>query len=233
MLIRYSLVYCFCLETKKDILNYIANSREYRDICIKICQGHKLHQDLFSELFLILNDIEEVKIVSLYEKKELKFFIIKIFQNQFNSSTSPFFKKYKKFNSLSQEIEGIEVRQEEEFTNKKELQDILIERDYFTDKHDWYKHNLLIAYLKAGNLRTLEAKTGINIDSIWRTIKDYKKDLAKKIKDFQMVEGLLYLKEEDKIKVFKSYINSDMTIEEVISVVNLKNKVCLKQRCIS
>ena len=43
------------------------------------------------------------KRIEMYEKKQLKFFIVGIIQRQYNSKTSPFYKKYKKYYSMVDE----------------------------------------------------------------------------------------------------------------------------------
>lgn len=59
--------------------------------------------DLIQEIYLILLQYDKQKLMDIYNKKQLKFFIAKIITNQFNSQTSVFFKLYKKYNKLKDE----------------------------------------------------------------------------------------------------------------------------------
>lgn len=67
--------------------------------------------DFMSELYLILLEYDPAKIVELYEKNQLRYFIVGIISRQYNSKTSPFYKKYKKY---YQYIDGNYVNSEEE-----------------------------------------------------------------------------------------------------------------------
>ena len=60
--------------------------------------------DLAQDIYLILLQMEEEKLVSLYEKKQLSFWVARIIMNQYFSVTSPFYTKYKKFQHLSDHI---------------------------------------------------------------------------------------------------------------------------------
>jgi hypothetical protein len=53
--------------------------------------------DFLQEMYMVLLEYKPEKIVEMYEKKQLKFFMVRIIQNQYNSKTSPFYRKYKKY----------------------------------------------------------------------------------------------------------------------------------------
>lgn len=56
--------------------------------------------DLKQEISMILLEYNSTKIIEMYEKKQLKFFLVKVIQNQYFSSNSPYYKKYKKYYQL-------------------------------------------------------------------------------------------------------------------------------------
>lgn len=60
--------------------------------------------DLAQDIYLILLDMEEEKLIQLYDNKQLDYWIARIILNQYFSSTSPFYTKYKKFSHLSDQI---------------------------------------------------------------------------------------------------------------------------------
>jgi hypothetical protein len=66
--------------------------------------------DLEQEVYMILLEYDKDKIVELYERKQLKYFIVGIITRQYNSKTSPFYKKYKKY---YQYIDGNYVNNED------------------------------------------------------------------------------------------------------------------------
>lgn len=69
--------------------------------------------DLVQEIYMILLDYKEDKIIEMYNKKQLKYFLVGVIQRQYHSSTSPFYKKYKKYYTLV----------DENHINKSELND--------------------------------------------------------------------------------------------------------------
>lgn len=66
--------------------------------------------DLEQEIYMILLEYNRDRIIELYEKKQLRYFIVGIVSRQYNSSTSPFYKKYKKYYTL---IDGNYVNNED------------------------------------------------------------------------------------------------------------------------
>lgn len=56
--------------------------------------------DLEQEVYTILLEYDADKIIEMYNRKQLKFFIVGIVTRQYFSKTSPFYKKYKKYYSL-------------------------------------------------------------------------------------------------------------------------------------
>ena len=57
-------------------------------------------EDLEQEIYMILLEYNKDKIIELYCNNQLKYFIVGIVQRQYNSNTSPFYKKYKKYYSI-------------------------------------------------------------------------------------------------------------------------------------
>ena len=60
--------------------------------------------DLVQMVYLILLEYDEDKIVNMYNKKQLIFFITRIVLNQFNSSNSPFLYIYRKWSKENLEF---------------------------------------------------------------------------------------------------------------------------------
>lgn len=75
--------------------------------------------DLEQDVYMILMEQPEKKIVDIYNKKQLKFFITRIILNQLNSSLSPFFYKYRKFSFQTYDLDDYV----DEYDNDKEDND--------------------------------------------------------------------------------------------------------------
>lgn len=71
--------------------------------------------DLEQEIYMILLEYDRNKIVELYTNKQLKYFIVGVIQRQYNSKTSPFYKKYKKYYTLVDEnvVNAVEIMDED------------------------------------------------------------------------------------------------------------------------
>ena len=61
-------------------------------------------RDLAQMVYLILCEYDADKIVELWDHGEIRFFIARIIMNQLNSVTSPFFRKYRRFSRISEDI---------------------------------------------------------------------------------------------------------------------------------
>lgn len=56
--------------------------------------------DLEQEIYMILLEYNQDRIIEMYEKNQLRYFIVGIISRQYNSKTSPFYKKFKKYYTL-------------------------------------------------------------------------------------------------------------------------------------
>jgi hypothetical protein len=80
-----------------QIITEIETSGLLRELCENIRVSDNDIDDLMQEIYLILLEYDRDKLIAMYEKKQLKFFMVRIIQNQYNSKTSPFYRKYKKY----------------------------------------------------------------------------------------------------------------------------------------
>lgn len=56
--------------------------------------------DLEQEIYMILLEYDNDKIIEMYKNEQLRYFIVGVLQRQYFSNTSPFYKKYKKYYSF-------------------------------------------------------------------------------------------------------------------------------------
>ena len=91
-------------DKHKQILNKIAEevfrSGWLQSECYKLSSDKMLMDDLASEMVLIILEYPNDKMIEAYEKGQHQFLIKRIINNNWNSSTSPFYKKYRKYNDL-------------------------------------------------------------------------------------------------------------------------------------
>ena len=88
--------------TKEEVVEYIARSKLIQE-CILIVTGgvwRAEYDDLVQDVLIEL--LDQTKIVDLYKKGQLKFYIMRVVRNNIQSATSRFFYRYRRFSLLNQ-----------------------------------------------------------------------------------------------------------------------------------
>lgn len=93
---------------KWEIVDELSKNNTVEKIVYKLLPCSKnpfdYPQDLIQDIYLILLNSDENLIVALYNKGELGFYILRISRNQLLSKNSPYYTKYIKFRSQSDDI---------------------------------------------------------------------------------------------------------------------------------
>ena len=87
---------------------------EIRVICDNIGVDAKYKDDLIQEVILIILEYDKEKIEQLNASNQMNFFLVRIIKSQYNSITSPFYKQYRKFSALSDELSWSNDSEEDE-----------------------------------------------------------------------------------------------------------------------
>lgn len=82
------------------IINELERNNTIRELCENMRVSSADIDDLVQEIYLILLEYDNEKVINMYNNKQLKFFLVGIIQRQYHSVTSPYYKKYKKYYSL-------------------------------------------------------------------------------------------------------------------------------------
>ena len=94
--------------TKSDVLDIIAREHLVDRIVNKLLSSSKnpfdCPEDLIQDVYLLLLQKDEDLIVNLYNKGELGYYILKVVRNQLLSKNSPYYQKYIRFQSISDDI---------------------------------------------------------------------------------------------------------------------------------
>jgi hypothetical protein len=136
-------------------------------------QPIELQQDLKAEVFLILCEMPEAKLIDLYDKKQLRFYLVRIMLNLIQSTDKKFYLRFRNF----QELVSYEKKDEEYI-------DEHININKFIDELHWYKQEILRLYTFEFNKNAKELSRFTNIPymSIIRTLNQVKTELKKKIR---------------------------------------------------
>lgn len=133
----------------------------------------ELQQDLKSEVFLIIAELNEEKLFTLYDKGQIKFYMVKIILNLATGTDKRYYGKYRNF------VEYVEKDIAD--TPQNDIIDIAIE-EY--NKLYWYDKEIMRLYSEEfnQNAKELSRATGIPYMSIIRTINKIKQQLKKQIR---------------------------------------------------
>lgn len=154
------------------ILEEFYNSVEVNDAISKM-HPVELQEDLKGELFLILAELPEEKLIGLYQAKQLRFYVVRVMLNLVRSTDKKFYAKYRNFVEYEEKEIADETQPDPtEFISK-----------YFEGLY-WYEKELLRLYTFEfnRNARQLSRATGIPYMSIIRTLNKTKQDLKSKIR---------------------------------------------------
>lgn len=85
------------MKTKTELIEHLATSRVVERLIEDSIKGEQPHnlQDLAQDIYLDLFNKGEDKLLSMYNKGELNYFLYRMIANNVYSVNSPYFKKYK------------------------------------------------------------------------------------------------------------------------------------------
>jgi len=136
-------------------------------------QPEELQYDLKVEVFMVLLEMDDEKLFGLYERNEIRFYIVRTMLNMIKSDRSQFWKKYRNYT----EYEANEKAEVEQHS-------IIDVMEKGIEKLHWYQKEILNLYTFDfnKNAKELSRKTGIPYMSIIRTLKQTKSELKKFIR---------------------------------------------------
>jgi hypothetical protein len=160
---------------KNKILAEYWTLKEVNDAFAKM-HPEELQYDLKAEVFLVLCEMNEDKLIGLYERNELKFYIVRVMLNMIKSDRSNFYKSYRNYTEYVDNDTEAEVN-----FDKSDLVDKLEKN---LEGLHWYNKEILKLYAIdfKKNAKELSRKTGIPYMSIVRTINKTKKQMKTNIR---------------------------------------------------
>jgi len=160
---------------KNKILAEYWTLKEVNDAFAKM-HPEELQYDLKAEVFLVLCEMNEEKLIGMYERNELKFYIVRTMLNMIKSDRSNFYKSYRNYTEYVDNDTEAEVN-----FDKLDLVDKLEKN---LEGLHWYNKEILKLYAIdfKKNAKELSRKTGIPYMSIVRTINKTKKQMKTNIR---------------------------------------------------
>lgn len=97
------------MVTKEEIISKLASDRTIENLIENITHTRdEDFKDLAQDLYLDLLNKDDDKIISLWEKGEMNYFIVKMITNSVFSANSPYYYLYKKFPLSTEELKDYE-----------------------------------------------------------------------------------------------------------------------------
>lgn len=90
---------------KYEVVETLAREKRVEGLVQVICKvTSPILGDLAQVIYLALLEYDDDKIVELYTKEQMNFFLVRIIKNQWLSRTSPFYHIYRKFSRRSNDL---------------------------------------------------------------------------------------------------------------------------------
>jgi len=137
------------------------------------------YEDLLHEVILELYSKEEVLINGLIQRGELLYYIVRIMINQYHSSTSPFYAKYKRHYKIRKQYREEYIFNKrggkigvENWEELKQMEDRLNWIDKKCNGLNWFDVSIFkIYYLNDFSLTTMQEATKINRNTLGKSIR--------------------------------------------------------------
>jgi len=160
---------------RQKIISELYHSKDINDAIGKM-NPKNLQDELRQEVFLVLCEMDQEKLITMYEQGYLKYFIVRTILNMAKSDRSNF---YKKFRQVYQEIPLTYELSKEEYS-----EDLLNKLEQGLEILHWYEAELLKLYASNGkNLLAISRDTKIPYRSLIKTIRKAKILMKYKIRN--------------------------------------------------
>lgn len=163
---------------RSTILSQFYESEDLRSFLLKMEPEH-LRDDLKQELFLVLCELPENKLLDLHQQDHLRFYAVRTVMNMIQSKTSRF---YKKFRMPVAQIEDKAIADECPEDFEQTQADLLRSIKDELEKLHWYEKDLFELYLKKGSSYKVQAETDIPRQSVMVTVNKVITHIKEKVK---------------------------------------------------
>jgi hypothetical protein len=162
---------------REQVISEFYRSRDINNAISKL-QPVELQDDLRQEVFLVLCEMDESRLLQMYNDGFLKYFIVRTIMNMMKSNTSRF---YNTFRKGFQELTNHETVRIDEYD-----EELLMKLENGLSVLHWYEKEIFRLYSQNGqNILALSRDTKIPYRSLVKTIKKVKTLLKYKIRNHE------------------------------------------------
>lgn len=181
------------MPTRNEIIEQLFTGKNFND-CISRMEPEHLRADLKQEVITIVCSWPEEKVIGLWERNELDFFVVRVILNQIQSSTSPFYKKFRDIkveyldnlansyliamdldddgNFTRQRVrqQHIDQTQEPDYTERQLREELEDHTFREIERLPFYYCEIIKLYMKEKTFRAMETRTTIPYSTCFKSV---------------------------------------------------------------
>lgn len=158
---------------REQIITELYLSKDIGDAIGKM-KPVELQDDLRQEVFLVLCEMEEDRLLQMFNDGYLKYFIVRTILNMAKSDRSNFSRTFRRVYEDVSDNYQVEVYDESISDKLRKSMEVL----------HWYEKEIFRLYSESGNLLQVSRDTGIPYRSLLKTVKKVKTLLKYKIRNY-------------------------------------------------
>jgi len=158
---------------REQIITELYLSKDIGDAIGKM-KPVELQDDLRQEVFLVICEMEEDRLLQMFNDGYLKYFIVRTILNMAKSDRSNFSRTFRRVYEEVSDNYQVEVYDESISDKLRKSMEVL----------HWYEKEIFRLYSESGNLLQVSRDTGIPYRSLLKTVKKVKTLLKYKIRNY-------------------------------------------------
>ena len=157
---------------RSDIITELYLSKDINEAIGKM-QPYELQDDLRQEVFLVLCEMDEERLLKMYKDGYLKYFVVRTIVNMAKSDRSNFARTFRKVYEEVGDLGSVEPYDDSITEKLNKSMEVL----------HWYEEQIFKLYAESGNLLQVSRDTKIPYRSLLKTVKKVKTLLKYKIRN--------------------------------------------------
>jgi hypothetical protein len=158
---------------RTDIITELYLSKDINEAIGKM-QPYELQDDLRQEVFLVLCEMDEDRLLKMYKDGYLKYFVVRTIVNMAKSDRSNFARTFRKVYEEVGDLGSVEPYDDSINVKLNKSMEVL----------HWYEEQIFKLYAESGNLLQVSRDTKIPYRSLLKTVKKVKTLLKYKIRNY-------------------------------------------------
>jgi len=158
---------------RSEIISELYMSKDINEAIGKM-KPTELQDDLRQEVFVVLCEMDEERLLKMYEDGYLKYFVVRTIVNMAKSDRSNFARTFRKVYEEIGDLGSVEPYDESISDKLNKSMEVL----------HWYEEQIFKLYAECGNLLQVSRDTKIPYRSLLKTVKKVKTLLKYKIRNY-------------------------------------------------